>query len=288
MDCYNIIYERERDGKIPNLNKNKISGIFNAEKDCGSYIDWNEFYIKKKERSRAKNSEITEKHLMYYEALKNLGFFDNLTPNSIILQLGVGHGQSLRTIIEKQTHIQPIGLDISFEALLFFKNNSPGNDVELICGDVLSLPFSDESIDRMFEVGVVEHFYEEDPFLGRIVDREKIVDSLKEAKRVLKKDGRIAFIQPSKHSTLPISQKINELTKKWEFGYQENFSISEFAQLLRIAGFVDIHFAILQAPDDFPRRIRVGDRLLKSFYTLTGQYKKSELTGALFCMIVKK
>jgi hypothetical protein len=72
LDCYIIIYKR--DGKIPNLNKNKISGIFNAEKDCGIYIDWNEFYIKK-ERSRAKNSEITEKHLIYYEALKNLGFF---------------------------------------------------------------------------------------------------------------------------------------------------------------------------------------------------------------------
>lgn len=124
---------------------------------------------------------------MYYEALKNLGFFDNLTLNSIVLQLGVGHGQSLRAIIERQTHTQPIGLDISFEALLFFKNNSSSNDVELICGDVLSLPFSEESIDRIFEVGVVEHFYENDPFLGNIVDRERIVESFKEARRVLKK-----------------------------------------------------------------------------------------------------
>jgi len=287
LDCYNKIHERERDGKIPNLNKNKISGIFKAEKDYGSYIDWDEFYRKKK-KSRTENSEITEKHLMYYEALKNLGFFDNLTLNSIVLQLEVGHGQSLRAIIERQTHIQPIGLDISFEVLLFFKNNCPSNNVELICGDVLSLPFSEESIDRIFEVGVVEYFYEDDPFLGNIVDRERIVESFKEARRVLKKDGLIAFIQPSRHSILPLSQKIDEFTKKWEFGYQENFSINEFAQLLRIAGFVDIHFTVLQAPDDFPRRIRVGDRLLKSFYTLTGQYKKAELTGALFCMIAKK
>jgi ubiquinone/menaquinone biosynthesis C-methylase UbiE len=143
---------RESDGKIPNLNKNKISGIFNAEKNCGDYTNWDEFYKKKKKRSRDKNLEITEKHLMYYEALKNLGFFDNLTHNSIVLQLGVGHGQSLRTIIEKQTYIQPIGLDISFEALSFFKKNSSGNDVELICGDVLSLPFSNESIDRCLKL----------------------------------------------------------------------------------------------------------------------------------------
>lgn len=83
----------------------------------------------------------------------------------------------------------------------------------------------------------------------------------------MKNGGLIAFIQPSKHSTLPLSQKIDELTKQWEFGYQENFAISEFTQLLRIAGFSDIHFAVLQAPEDFPKRIKIGDRLLKSFYT---------------------
>lgn len=45
---------------------------------------------------------------------------------------------------------------------------------------------------------------------------------------------------------------------------------------------------ILQAPDDFPARIKVGDRILKSFYTLTGQYRKAEMTGALFAVVAKK
>jgi hypothetical protein len=43
-----------------------------------------------------------------------------------------------------------------------------------------------------------------------------------------------------------------------EFGYQENFAINEFAQLMTIAGFKDIDFVILQAPEDFPLRIKVG------------------------------
>jgi len=102
---------------------------------------------------------------MYYEVLRNLGFFDNLASNSIVLQLGVDHRQSLRAMIERQINIQPIGLDISFESLLFLKNNCDGKSLGLICGDVLALPFPEKSVDRMFEVGVVEHFYEEDPFL---------------------------------------------------------------------------------------------------------------------------
>jgi ubiquinone/menaquinone biosynthesis C-methylase UbiE len=121
-----------------------------------------------------------------------------------------------------------------------------------------------------------------------IVYREKIIKSLLETKRVLKNRGMIAFIQPSQHSCLPVSQKIDQIFKRWEFGFQENFSIYEFAQLLRIAGFQDIDFIVIQAPNDFPLKIKVGDRLLKSFYTLTGQYQKAQFAGALFCMVGKK
>lgn len=100
--------------------------------------------------------------------------------------------------------------------------------------------------------------------------------------------GKIAFIQPSKYSTLPLSQKIDKILGRWEFGFQENFSVFDFAQLVRIAGFRNVNYCILQAPNDFPIRIRVGDRLIKSFYTLTGQYRKAELIGALFCLTAEK
>lgn len=201
-----------------------------------------------------------------------------------MLQLGVGHGQTLRAILQKE-EIIPYGIDLSLEALSFLHNNDV--NLPVLCADVLRLPFSDRSFDRIFEVGVVEHFYEEDPFLGTIVDREKIISSFIEARRVLKDEGMIAFIQPSKHSLLSLSQKIDQLFGKWEFGFQENFSINEFAQLLKIAGFKDVDFTIIQAPNDFPLRIRIGDRMLKSYYTITGQYQKAQLIGALFCMTAK-
>lgn len=134
----------------------------------------------------------------------------------------------------------------------------------------------------------MEHFYQNDPFEGNTVDRELIIKSLLELKRILRQDGKVGFIQPSKYSTLPLSQKMDQLLGNWCFRFQENFSINDFSQLLAIAGFRNIRYCILQAPDDFPLRIRVGDRILKSFYTLTGQYRKAELVGALFCMVAEK
>lgn len=58
--------------------------------------------------------------------------------------------------------------------------------------------------------------------------------------------------------------------------------------LFSISGFRDIHYLIIQAPDDFPKRTRVGDKLLKLYYNLTSQFLKADLTGALFCLVAKK
>jgi hypothetical protein len=71
-------------------------------------------------------------------------------------------------------------------------------------------------------------------------------------------------------------------------GFQEDFGLNDFCQLVSLGGFSDIRFSILQAPADFPARIKVGDRMLKSFYTLTGQYRKAEMTGALFTVVASK
>ncbi len=179
-----------------------------------------------------------------------------------------------------------IGLDISFLSLNQLKKSS--SYLNVIQGDALSLPFASNSFDRIFEVGVVEHFYEFDDFQGFVVNRELIISSFRELYRTLKPNGMVGFIQPSKHSVVKLSQRIDEFLGKWEFGFQENFAISEFCQLVAIAGFKDIHYLIIQAPKDFPKRVIIGDKLTKIFYNLTGQYRKAELTGALFCLTAKK
>ena len=283
---YNNFYKYEREVNLNRL-RNEMSGVFHRHSSKLMFErvnQWNNFYLRRQEKT---SSEIDlSKYLIYYLAFKDLGFFDNLKEESKIIQLGVGHGRTLKTIIENEEKIRPIGLDISIQALNFLKERSYLKN--LVCADALSLPFSNNSIDRIFEVGVVEHFYESDPFEGYIVNRELVIESFRELHRILKTNGIVGFIQPSKHSVLRFSQKFDQILGRWEFGFQENFSINEFCQLISIAGFRDIHYLIIQSPKDFPKRIKVGDKLLKVYYNLTGQFRKAELTGALFCLVAKK
>lgn len=279
------------------FNPDKISGAFNHQqiyRHIPVKETWDNVYAQK-EQSRSlieepeteKQEIITEKHLMYYHAFRNLGFFN--FPESerepIILQAGVGHGKTLQTVISKIEGIKPMGIDISFFSLIRALNNGLTNVIQ---GDIFPLPFARDSIDAVFEVGVVEHLYSPDPFMGRVVDRCRVVESFQELHRVLKIGGKAGFIQPSRHSILPFSKKIDETLRKWNMGFQEDFGLNDFCQLVNLGGFSDICFSVLQAPDDFPKRIRYGDRILKSVYTVTGQYRKMELTGALFTVVATK
>lgn len=204
-----------------------MSGVFyrGSNKPIFQSVDWwNNFYLQRQEKTL---SEIDpSKYLIYYLAFRDLGFFNDLQEGSKVIQLGVGHGKTLKTIIENEEKINPIGLDISIQALNFLKER--GYFKNLVCADALSLPFSNNSIDRIFEVGVVEHFYELDPFEGYIANQELVIESFREIHRVLKINGMVGFIQPSKHSVLRFSQKLDQILGRWEFGFQENFSINKF------------------------------------------------------------
>jgi SAM-dependent methyltransferase len=191
----------------------KVSGAFNRQQ---IYLrrpikdTWDNVYLQKQEQlpqeTEPTTDELTEKHLMYYHAFRNLGFFDlpSHSHRPTILQAGVGHGKTLRTIVRETEGVQPIGLDISMLSLL--KSRASGLD-QVVQGDILALPFADNTIDGIFEVGVAEHLYTDDPFLGQIVDRQAIVESFQQLHRVLKPGGKVGFIQPSRHSTFTFIQK---------------------------------------------------------------------------------
>jgi SAM-dependent methyltransferase len=100
-----------------------------------------------------------------------------------ILHAGCGGGQVEEGIIGT---CSVIGLDISGNALALYKKNHPASDV--ILGDIMATGFRDESFDGIYNLGVMEHFSEDE--IHRI---------LSEFRRVLKKEGVIILFWPPEY-----------------------------------------------------------------------------------------
>ncbi len=250
---------------------------------------WGGVYEKKRLESE-KPFVPSEKHQQYLEAFRSLGFFDDLHNDPFFLvQLGLGHGRTLRTIVEEvygDSHVNTIGLDISLPAL---KHALMVNHVDsVVAGDIVRLPFDNNLVERVFEVGVVEHQVITDPSGDQIVDTANVLASFKELLRVLKPGGKAGFIQPHAISTQGFQKRVSQLLGRWNMGFQHDYHVVEFCRLLEAVGFVDIQYLIMQAPQDFPRVVRIGDTVLRKAYTMRGNTSKAEMCGALFAVVATK
>ncbi|HIP17696.1 MAG TPA: class I SAM-dependent methyltransferase [Methanothermococcus okinawensis] len=111
------------------------------------------------------------------DIIKNLKEYDTIKRgNGIILDCGCGFG-SFYTLTKD---LNTIYLDFSINLLKKFKNNYNLKSNK-ICGDILNLPFKDNSFDLIFCINVLEH----------VIDYK---GALREMKRVLKKEGVLIVI----------------------------------------------------------------------------------------------
>lgn len=102
---------------------------------------------------------------------------------SIVLHAGCGGGQ----VEEGITHsIWNIGLDISANALALYKSSHEESNI--IQGDIFAIGIKNESLDGIYNLGVMEHF-----------EREDIAKILREFNRVLRKHGIIILFWPPKY-----------------------------------------------------------------------------------------
>lgn len=102
----------------------------------------------------------------------------NKQPESI-LDIGCAEGFTLTYLKQSYPKTKMIGIDLSQE--LIDKNTDP--EIKLMLGDALKLPFANETFDIIIATAIIEHV--ENPAL-----------MLKEAKRVLKKEGLIILTTP--------------------------------------------------------------------------------------------
>ena len=98
-----------------------------------------------------------------------------------VLHAGCGSGQ---VDVDIAKHIDITALDISNNALRIYKKVH-GSNAKTVQGNIFSLPFPDNSFDGIYNLGVLEHF-----------TQEEIQKILLECKRVLKTGGRILVVWP--------------------------------------------------------------------------------------------
>ena len=105
--------------------------------------------------------------------------------NHKVLDAGCGDGFFLH-LLSKTTGSELTGLDDNPKALALAKKYVKSKKMKLINGDVLNMPFKDNTFDRIICSEVLEHLPND-------------IVGLKEFKRVLKKGGLVAITVPCKN-----------------------------------------------------------------------------------------
>jgi alkylated DNA repair protein alkB family protein 8 len=109
-----------------------------------------------------------------------LDFINSLRQTDIVADLGCGNGRHLFSCAERCSHV--IGLDISQRFLRIIEkklHHSSYQNISLIHGDVVQLPFTDDTLDAVLFIAS----------LHNIQGRQHRRTALKEVTRVLKPQG---------------------------------------------------------------------------------------------------
>ncbi len=165
--------------------------------------------------------------------------FDLLEKGDKVLDLGCGNGR-LYPALKKGNYT---GVDYSEKLIEAAKENHP--EAKFQKANALNLPFSDNCFDKIYSIAVLHH----------IPSAELRTDFLKEAKRVLKKEGKVIltvwrFHQKKeiflliKYTILRILGKtgidFKDFLEPWGKKvdrYYHCFSLREFKKAVRGAGF---------------------------------------------------
>ena len=114
-------------------------------------------------------------------------------PGDKVLHAGCGSGQ-VDSDISKWVNIY--ALDFSIPALSIYKKMNK-DSFEIKYGDLFDIPYNDETFDGVYNLGVMEHFNEQD-----------IQSILKELYRVVKPNGKMIIFWPPKYGLSVIFLKL--------------------------------------------------------------------------------
>jgi len=132
-----------------------------------------------------------------------------------VLEVGAGTGRDAGAMaaLGATSH----ALDYSEESLGLMRG-ALGDNVEIICGDALALPFAAGSFDVVYHQGLLEHFRAP----GKLLD---------ENVRVLKTGGVLLVDVPQKFHYYTGLKHILMLAGRWFAGWETEFSISQLKRM---------------------------------------------------------
>lgn len=183
--------------------------------------------------------KISDYSLHYYNFMKNFG--NSLPEGAKVLEAGCGSGDTLAAFKKQETY----GLDLSKKSLALAKKNAK----HTVLGDIFKMPFKDNTFDLVYNSGVLEHFPEPNN-----------LKATKEMARITKKGGYVIIILPNKYCFWYRAVKIAtiKITGKWEFGYEEEYSLPRLKNLVQRAGLkIEKTFGLTVLPPFATNRIEI-------------------------------
>ncbi|MBU2639163.1 MAG: class I SAM-dependent methyltransferase [Nanoarchaeota archaeon] len=183
-----------------------------------------------------KKNVVSDYSLKLYDFLRD--YSKKLNKNSKVLEIGCGCGDGLKQFRDNFV----VGLDISEESLKLSKKNCNN----LINADLFKLPFKKNSFDLVYSSGLLEHF-----------KINKAKEAIFEIIRITKKGGEIIIIVPNSYCFwYRLFKKSMLFSGKWDFGYEEDYTIKKLKKLiegsdLKIKGFFGLQALLPFATNNY-------------------------------------
>jgi dolichol-phosphate mannosyltransferase len=144
--------------------------------------EWDTYWLAKREPTALIYDLIAAFYRKFIiRRILNHFIYKHFAPDMHLLHAGCGSGQVDRDI---GRHYAVYALDISSHALALYRKCQP-RFVEILHGSIFAIPSADKTYDGIYNLGVMEHFTE---------DEIRVI--LKEFYRVLKPGGKVALFWP--------------------------------------------------------------------------------------------